>query len=49
MASVAIMCFLDYGCTVLLASLGMQLIWAKSWAALIGFTGNFLLRKYIVF
>lgn len=46
---VGIMCLLDYGSTVFLAWLGMSLVWAKAWATLIGFIGNFLLRKYLVF
>lgn len=46
---ISVMCALDYGSTVFLAWLGMSLVWAKAWAALIGFVGNFLLRKYLVF
>lgn len=46
---VCLMCLLDYGLTAGLASLGMSKIWSKAWASLIGFVGNFLLRKYVVF
>lgn len=48
-AVVTLMCFIDMGITMGLARLGMTLVWSKAWAALIGFVGNFLLRKYIVF
>lgn len=46
---VCLMCLLDYGITAGLTALGMSEIWSKCWAAVIGFFGNFYLRKYIVF
>lgn len=40
---------LDYGVTWGLVALGMSAVWSKAWAAVIGFVGNFLFRKYLVF
>lgn len=47
--TVMIMCLLDWLCTSGLVAMGISPIWAKACSALIGFTGNFLLRKYYVF
>lgn len=47
--SVAIMGCVDYLVTVGLMSLSIGGTWSKAWAALLGFAGNFLLRKYVVF
>ena len=44
-----IMGLLDYGVTWGLVVLGMSGVWSKAWAAVIGFVGNFLFRKYLVF
>lgn len=46
---VILMCALDYLCTAGLLHLGLAPFWSKAWAALIGFFGNFYLRKYIIF
>lgn len=47
--SVAVMGVLDYALTLLLVRLGMSPMWSKAWSTLIGFVGNFILRKYLVF
>jgi glycosyltransferase involved in cell wall biosynthesis len=47
--SVAIMGFVDYGITTLLIGLAWSPVWAKFWASALGFFGNFLLRKLLVF
>lgn len=47
--TVAVMCLADYLCTWGLISAGLTPVWAKAWSTLIGFVGNFLLRKYYVF
>lgn len=39
----------DYVATVGLMSLSVSSGWSKAWAALLGFVGNFLLRKHLVF
>lgn len=39
----------DIGITLFLADLGISPVMSKSLAALFGFVGNFLLRKYLVF
>lgn len=44
-----IMGTIDYGVTAGLMTLGVSALWSKGWAALIGFVGNFVLRKYFVF
>ncbi len=46
---VGIMWLLDYACTAGLSFLGLSLLWAKTWSSGIGFVGNFLVRKYLVF
>lgn len=46
---VLLMCCLDYGITGLLFHSGIPAIVSKTISAAIGFVGNFLLRKYIVF
>lgn len=46
---VAVMCLADIGITVFLVHVGLAPVWSKAWAALCGFVGNFLFRKYLVF
>lgn len=46
---VASMCLLDVGMTAGLVTLGLDPVWSKAWATLIGFVGNFFFRKYLVF
>lgn len=48
-ACVLIMCLLDYVTTLGLVTIGLSALWSKIWATLIGFIGNFYLRKYIIF
>lgn len=43
------MCALDVGMTAGLVGLGIAPVWSKAWATLVGFIGNFYLRKYLVF
>lgn len=43
------MLLLDYYCTVGLIACGLSAGWAKFWSSGIGFIGNFLFRKYVVF
>jgi glycosyltransferase involved in cell wall biosynthesis len=47
--SVAVMGFIDYGVTRLLIVLAGNPVRAKFWASIIGFAGNFLLRRWLVF
>lgn len=47
--TVVCMCMLDYICTAGFIFLGLAPVWAKAWSTLIGFAGNFLLRKFYVF
>lgn len=49
MITIVIMGMLDYGMTNVLLTVGFSSVWSKTWAALFGFIGNFILRKYIVF
>jgi glycosyltransferase involved in cell wall biosynthesis len=49
LATLAIMGTFDYGLTLGLAGLGFPALLSKSLATLLGFIGNFLLRKYVVF
>lgn len=44
-----IMGFVDYGCTFWFTQIGITLMWSKAWAAIIGFFGNYFLRKVLVF
>jgi putative flippase GtrA len=44
-----IMGLFDYGITTGLMALDLSPFWAKSWAALTGFAGNFILRRWLVF
>ena len=44
-----IMGALDYGVTAGLVAAGISPAWSKTWSAQIGFIGNFLFRKYLVF
>ena len=47
--TLVVMGFVDYGATWGLLALGMSAVWSKAWAAIIGFAGNFMFRKYLVF
>ena len=47
--TLAVMGFLDYGITTGLIAVGMRVIVAKATASILGFFGNYLLRKYFVF
>jgi glycosyltransferase involved in cell wall biosynthesis len=47
--SVAFMGCIDYGVTRGFIILAWNPLWAKFWASIIGFVGNFLLRKRLVF
>lgn len=47
--TVVAMFLLDYFCTWGFVRLGLSPVWAKAWSTLIGFAGNFLMRKYYVF
>jgi len=47
--TITIMGTLDLAITIVLASAGISPVISKSFAALIGFVGNFLLRRYLVF
>lgn len=47
--TVIVMCLLDYFCTWGFIGLGISPVWAKAWSTVIGFFGNFLMRKYYVF
>ena len=46
---VLIMGMIDFGITTGLLSLGISPFWAKFWATVIGFAGNFILRRWLVF
>jgi putative flippase GtrA len=47
--TVALMGLVDYGITTGLVGVGLAPLWAKAWAALAGFAGNFILRRGLVF
>lgn len=47
--TVAIMGAFDVGITMSLSQWGLSPIWSKTLATLLGFIGNFLMRKYLVF
>lgn len=47
--SVCGMGLVDYALTMALVNMSVSLLWSKAWASLIGFVGNFLVRKYLVF
>jgi putative flippase GtrA len=47
--SVCIMGLLDYGVTKSLMGFAWHPVWAKFWASMLGFVGNFLLRRWLVF
>jgi glycosyltransferase involved in cell wall biosynthesis len=47
--SVAVMGFVDYGVTLGLMALSWGPAVSKFWAAVTGFVGNFIVRKYLVF
>jgi putative flippase GtrA len=47
--SVAFMGGIDYGVTRGLIGLSWNPLWAKFWASILGFIGNFLLRKWLIF
>jgi glycosyltransferase involved in cell wall biosynthesis len=47
--SVLFMGGIDYGVTRLLIGIAWNPLWAKFWASILGFAGNFLLRRHLVF
>jgi putative flippase GtrA len=47
--SVALMGLVDYGVTLGLMALSWSPGYSKFWAAVTGFVGNFIVRKYLVF
>jgi putative flippase GtrA len=49
LVTLAMMGVFDAGITISLAGVGVSPMMSKSLAALFGFVGNFLLRKYLVF
>jgi glycosyltransferase involved in cell wall biosynthesis len=49
LVTVGIMGLIDYGATTGLLALGISPFWSKSWAVLVGFAGNFILRRWLVF
>jgi dolichol-phosphate mannosyltransferase len=49
LATIAIMGLLDYGLTIGLTRLGLAATLSKALATLVGFLGNFLLRRFLVF
>lgn len=49
LASVVIMGVVDYALTLGLVWLTASPVWSKAWSTLVGFVGNFVLRKYLVF
>ena len=48
-ATLAVMGFIDYGITVGLVAVGTGVIFSKAIASILGFFGNYLLRRYFVF
>lgn len=49
LVTLAIMGAFDIGITMNMVHWGMPPVWSKTMAALFGFVGNFVLRKYLVF
>jgi putative flippase GtrA len=49
LVTVTIMGLFDYGATSGLLALGVSPFWSKTWATLVGFAGNFILRRWLVF
>jgi glycosyltransferase involved in cell wall biosynthesis len=49
LVSIVIMGLIDYGVTMGLMSLAWSPFWSKFWGAVIGFAGNFLIRRNIIF
>ncbi|MDR1469303.1 MAG: bifunctional glycosyltransferase family 2/GtrA family protein [Spirochaetaceae bacterium] len=47
--SVTVMGCIDYGVTSVLIHFAWNSLWAKFWAAVVGFAGNFLLRRFLIF
>jgi len=47
--TVIVMGLVDYSITTGLLALGISPVWAKSWAAVVGFAGNFAFRRWLVF
>jgi glycosyltransferase involved in cell wall biosynthesis len=47
--SAIIMCAIDYGVTLGLISLSRSPFWSKFWGAVIGFAGNFIIRRNFIF
>jgi putative flippase GtrA len=48
-ATISVMGLLDYDLTIGLAGLGVAATFSKILATLVGFFGNFLLRRFLVF
>lgn len=49
LVSVGVMGILDYGVTCGLITLAMSAVWAKILSNAVGFLGNYLVRRYLVF
>jgi glycosyltransferase involved in cell wall biosynthesis len=49
LVSVVVMGFIDYAVTRGLIGLAWNPLWAKFWASILGFIGNFLLRRCLIF
>ena len=47
--TLVVMCALDYGVTTGLMSCSLSAFWAKVWSNVVGFVGNFIMRKFVVF
>ena len=47
--TLAVMGTVDYAITAGLVDMGLSPAWSKAWSTLVGFIGNFLFRKYLVF
>ena len=49
LVTITTMLFLDYGVTAGLMALSISSLWAKAWSNVIGFFGNYLMRRFFVF
>ncbi len=49
LVTVVVMGVVDYGATSGFMMSGVSPFWAKAWATLIGFAGNFIFRRWLVF
>ncbi|MDR3302030.1 MAG: bifunctional glycosyltransferase family 2/GtrA family protein [Spirochaetaceae bacterium] len=47
--SIAFMGFIDFGLTQGLIALSLSALWSKFWSSILGFFGNFFLRRILVF